>query len=210
MKSYTIIIAVSALALSSIETFAQGKVSISSTSQQLLTYSTDPAKLLPADAAKAGTVVASRNAGSTPGDFKFQLWGASGNTATLDQLVAVSSVFAVNFAANGRMQATSVTLPDGSGGMPAMPNGVHTFQIRFMDKQATSWSDVVNSTTLYRGTTMLFTATAGSAPNNLSTTGTPTFSSWGPGAIEFMVPEPASASIVGLGLASLLIFRRRK
>jgi hypothetical protein len=85
MKSYTIIIALSALALSSIETFAQGKVSISSTSQQLLTYSTDPAKLLPADAAKAGTVVVSRNAGSTAGDFKFQLWGASGNTATLDQ-----------------------------------------------------------------------------------------------------------------------------
>lgn len=173
MNSYTIIIAASALALTSINTYAQGKVSISSTSQQLLTYASNPTDLKPGDAAKAGTVVTSRNAGSTAGDFKFQLWGASGNSATVQQLVAVSSIFAVNFAANGRMQATSVTLPDGGGGMPAMPNGVHSFQIRFMDTAAASWADVTSNPLLYRGATPLFTATAGSAPNNLSTTGTP-------------------------------------
>jgi len=208
MKKTTLIIAASVLAISAINGLAQGKVSIANTASQLLTYASDPTMLKPTDAAKAGTVVVSRNAGSTAGDFKFQLWGASGNSATVDQLVPVSAVFAVNFAANGRVQATSVTLPDAA---PAMPNGVHTFQLRFLDNQATSWADIAANPLLYRGMSPVFTSTAGSAPNNISTTGTPSFSTWGPGAITFqIVPEPATASIVGLGLASLLIFRRRK
>lgn len=211
MKKTTLIIAASVLAISAINGLAQGKVSIANTASQLLTYSSNPTLLKPTDAAKAGTVVVSRNAGSTAGDFKFQLWGASGNSATVDQLVPVSSVFAVNFAANGRVQATSVTLPDGTGGTPAMPNGVHTFQVRFLDTQANSWADIAANPLLYRGMSPVFTSTAGSAPNNISTTGTPSFSTWGPGSITFqIVPEPATASIVGLGLASLLIFRRRK
>lgn len=205
MKKTTLIIAASVLAISAINGLAQGKVSIANTASQLLTYSSDTTMLKPTDAAKAGTVVVSRNAGSTAGDFKFQLWGAPGNSATVDQLVPVSSVFAVNFAANGRVQATSVTLPDG------MPNGVHTFQVRFLDTQASSWADIAANPLLYRGLSPVFTSTAGSSPNNISTTGTPSFSTWGPGAITFqIVPEPATASIVGLGLASLLIFRRRK
>jgi len=210
MKKSIVLIAASVLALNSLDTFAQGKVSIASTSSQLLTYAATSADLKPGDAALAGTVVLSRNAGSANGNFKFQLWGATGAGATVGQLVPVSAVFAANFAANGRPQATSVSLPDGAGGTPAMPNGVHSFQLRYMDASANSWADVLNNAMLYRGASPLFTSTAGSAPNNISTVGTPSFSTWSPGAISFaVVPEPASAAIVGLGLASLLIFRRR-
>lgn len=211
MKKSIVIIAASIIALGSINALAQGKVQISNTSLQVLTYASSAADLKPADAAKAGTAVLSRNTGSTPGDFKFQLWGAPGDSATLNQLVAVSDVYSVNFAANGRVQASPVTLPDGSGGTLAMPAGRHTFQVRFMDVAANSWSDVANNPLLYRGASPVFTSIAGSAPNTISTTGTPSFSTWGPGMITFqIVPEPASAAIVGLGLASLLIFRRRK
>lgn len=214
MKTLLIVIATAGFAISM---FAQGKVNIVNDSAHLLKYSSNPADLKPSDAALAGTSVSSPS--SPNNTWMMSLYG---NTApgmgelSLTLLANPSAVtaFAAGSPAAGRFNAISMDLPAGYAGGTAVDLQLHSFQIRLWQKTAanyTSYDAALSSGLAYTAKTPVFNMNPGlSAPNSMASSLSPSFSTWAAGNIIAVVPEPASASLVGLGLASLLIFRRRK
>ena len=184
--------------------FAQGKVSLVNDATRLFVYG-QANTLKPGDAALSGTGLPQTSA------FKYALWGAAG-TGTTDPaaLVKVSNDFMFSTAALplGRLGGNAVTLPSN----PAFPSATFaTFQIRTWEATFSSYADAVTGLG-YVGASPVFTVKPGAAvPNPLNSTLASAGSTWAPGLVAVgIIPEPASAAIIGLGLASLLIFRRRK
>jgi hypothetical protein len=208
----TLIATLAALSLAS-GAFAQGFVQVINNSTRLLKYSSNPAELRPADAAKAGTAVVSL---ATPNNtWMMELWANTSSTVVPEaQLGLVSGALACGAPVAGRFNGVNVTLPTGYAGGPASAPAPNTFQIRFWEKTAAnyaSYTAALTSGLAYTAKSPVFTMNPGpSAPNSMATTASPSFSTWAAGDIVAIVPEPATASLVGLGLASLLIFRRRK
>jgi hypothetical protein len=197
--------------------FAQGQVQIINDANHLLKYSSNPAFLKPADAAKAGTAVASPS--SPNNTWMLELWGnpATGvgeGALTLLQIAGVPITGPVGGPVAGRFSGVNKTLPTGFPGGAASAPAPNSFQIRLWEKTAanyTSYAAALASGLAYTAKTPVFTMNPGpSAPNNMVAAASPSFSTWAAGEIVAIVPEPASASLIGLGLASLLIFRRRK
>ena len=205
-----------ALTVIAIGAFAQGKVNIINDNNHLVKWSADPAKLKPQQAAVAGQSVA-----TTTSFISLQLYGKTGNSGTADGLVALGNpiVFPNGGATAGRWTGSSLTISTTAGvqgGVAAnspidIPAGPGTFQLRFWENTYANYGAAYGVG--YTGESPVFTMSVGGATaNSIVGTGTPAFSTWAVGqhvALQ-VVPEPASASIVGLGLASLLIFRRRK
>jgi len=193
--------------------FAQGVVQVINNSTHLLKYSSNPAQLRPSDAALAGTSVVSATA---PGNtWMMELWAnVSSSVVPEAQLQLVSSALSAGSGVAGRFNGVNVTLPLGYPGGAASTPAPNTFQIRFWEKTAanyTSYAAALASGLAYTAKTPVFTMNPGpSAPNSIVSSASPSFSTWASGDIVAIVPEPASASIIGLGLAGLLIFRRRK
>lgn len=193
--------------------FAQGKVTLINDNSHLLKYSSNPAELRPSDAAKAGTSVASPS--SPNNTWMMELWANTSATATEGQLVLLAgSALPAGSVTAGRINGQAFTLPTGYTGGPAATPVPASFQIRLWEKTAanySSYSAALASGLAYTAKTPVFTMNPGPASaNSMVSAASPSFSTWAAGDIVAIVPEPATASIVGLGLASLLIFRRRK
>lgn len=93
---------------------------------------------------------------------------------------------------------------------PALPGGVTTFiQIKVWDAQYPNY-EAAYAAQAYQGKTTVFTMTPGTSITYPSTlNGGNTTMQQVPIVVE-LVPEPASAAVMGLGIAGMLIFRRRK
>lgn len=199
MKKHILTIALSAISLAA---FAQGKVAVQNDATRLVSYTTDTTYLLAADAGKAGTAVPNTSV------LKYQLYASPGDMTA--NWMAVGPVTTLQSGSPaGRIAALPVTLPSS----PAFPGSTRaTFQIKFFDASVASYDAAASVLGKYYGATPVFTAIPGASANNpLWQPNTPSLSTWAAGAVYVgvNVPEPASASIIGLGLASLLVFRRR-
>ena len=192
--------------------FAQGKVTIINDNSHLLKYSSSTADLRPADAALAGASVASPS--GINASWAMQLYGNPSATATQGMLAALGTWANAGGPVAGRFSGVALTLPTGYPGGPVAATVPASFQVRLWEKTAnnyTSFEAAKASGLAYYAMTPVFTMNPGPASaNSIVAGGTPSFSTWAAGDIVALVPEPASASIIGLGLASLLIFRRRK
>jgi len=204
-----------ALTVIAVGAFAQGKVNIINDNNHLVRWDTVAANLKPAEQASAGAAVA-----TTTSFISLQLYGKAGNSGTADGLVALGGprVFPNRSSTAGRFNGASLTISTTTGvqGGVAMnspidiPAGPGTFQLRLWENSFANYGAALGKG--YTGQSPVFTMTVGSSTaNSIVSSITPAFSTWAAGPVYLsVVPEPATASIVGLGLASLLIFRRRK
>jgi len=209
MKTLLIVLATVGAAASAL---AQGQLTLINDNSHLLKYSSSAADLKPADVALAGASVVSPSGATAR--WAMQLYGNPSATATEGMLVALGNWANAGGPVAGRFSGVALTLPTGyPGGLAATPV-FNSFQLKLWEKTAanfTSFEAAVASGTGYFAKTGVFTVNPGPASaNSLVAAGSPGLSTWAPGNIVAMVPEPASASIIGLGLAGLLIFRRRK
>lgn len=206
MKKILITLAVVGLAASS---FAQGTVAFGNSGTTALRYTSD--------AAQAGAGLAGLKL--FPGtSFIVGLYvGASGANEGALTLVKTTTIAASATA------STSALAGVFSGGNPLdvgrPDNAPANFMIKAWSAGFASYEAALLNPTLttYAGKSALSTVTLGGggtpAAIIISATGVaPGTVGTGPVApfTVALVPEPASASIIGLGLASLLIFRRRK
>jgi hypothetical protein len=205
-----------AVTLVCVGAFAQGKLSFANDSTRLVYFSTDVTKLNTGDAAKANNAVTAALISSLSGapSWTVALWGGtSANSLTLQTVATGWS------AAAGRWTAANTTFASLGTTTPAF------FQIQIYDSRATSAADAWNHVGWYAGETAVFTALPQpSSYNPIYQSATPVSSTWtagavtgivggnGTGAIEMyaIVPEPGTFALAGLGMATLLIFRRRK
>jgi hypothetical protein len=101
------------------------------------------------------------------------------------------------------------------------------FQVQVYDSVAGSYAAAAAATGEYYGESMLFqvNSSTGITPNSIVNSGGTAHSTWAPGvatvtagnvlgleaiALQANVPEPTTIALAGLGIASLMIFRRRK
>lgn len=195
MKKYLLVAVVTLAGV--VSGFAQGTVTFANGTATLIRYTTDVSFLKPSDIALAGSALPVGAA-----------WSAalySGPTgSTVDALAMIGAVVNISPVAgrvNAGTRTTAATTAPGASGL---------FQIRIWETaNGNSYESAYGKG--YQGVSQMVTSATGGA-------GTP------PGAavalntqlIPFgsiyvaQVPEPASAAILGLGMASLLIFRRRK
>jgi len=209
MKTILVLLATVGIATGA---FAQGKVQLINNSTHLLTYSSNPADLKAGDAALAGTAIASPV--SPNNTWMMELWGNPSTSAVEGSLVKLGGPYAAGAPVAGRFNGVNVDLPTGYPGGAASTPALNSFQIRFWEKTAANYLSYADALlgSGYAAKTTVFTANPGpAAANSLVLATTPSFSTWAAGPIvATVVPEPASASLIGLGLASLLIFRRRQ
>lgn len=207
MKKILIVAAATLVASSA---FAQGLLNwqTSSSSASTIKYGTDAQF-----GALSGTVYDGTYAGSTP--LKAGIWVGPAGAAESALVLDAASVKTVGTAGPTKGNITGVTSYAVTGyGMGANI----TLQVRAWS--GASWG--LGSVAGKSGVTQI--TLGGPAPTPAvvawTTTGLSPSSKWdsvaptgsGPlaGFTLSIVPEPASASLLGLGLASLLIFRRRK
>jgi len=198
MKKTLATLAICALAVGA---FAQGKVTFGNPNHPV-TIVNDTVRLTNAEKNPALAGLAAPQAGS-PNDvlglLTAQLWaGTTAGNMTLQSTVGPAGLAGLN---DGIFRNTPVTLT----GVPAGPI---FFQIFLWETTALSWDAASTGTRMWYGSTAVFTATAGSfAGNPLDNAG------WPAGPITLTanpVPEPSTFVLAGLGIASLLLFRRRK
>lgn len=201
-----------------VSAFAQGKLQFVNDSTRVVYFTSDTAKLNAADASKANNALTSALIGSLDGApaLKVTLWGGttSGNLSLQTTITTWSP-------SAGRWTSTSVALNS-----PLAGGTMAYFQIQIYDGRATSAADAWTHLGWYAGSSEVFTAIpqiatyspindpAGAAASTWAV-GTHTGlinAATSKGAIEVWatVPEPGTLALAGLGLASLLIFRRRK
>jgi hypothetical protein len=191
-----------ALVATSVAAFAQGKVLFGNDSVHLFVIGNS----LPADAAFGGGNTTNTSAGAIPASLP------SG-------VVLVAGLYAGTSSSSLALQSTT-TILNGTGlpqpGRMANRNTILTIPgtvTQFF--QIAIWDSAVLSPDLsqtYRGYSPIFTAIPGTSvtyPSLLP--GGPSASTWvAANLVVNAVPEPSSFALAGLGMASLLIFRRRK
>lgn len=193
-----------ALVATSVAAFAQGKVLFGNDSLHLFVIG----NALPADAAFGGGAVA----------------GSVGSISTTNAplpsgVTLVAGLYAGTSSSSLTLQSTT-TILSGTGlpqpGRMANRNTIlniagaapQFFQIAIWDSAVAS----PGLSLTYRGFSAIFTAIPGTSvtyPSLLP--GGPSASTWAAANLVVnAVPEPSSLALAGLGMASLLIFRRRK
>ena len=199
MKKTLVVLAVCVVAVGA---FAQGKVTFGNDANHLIVINSDPA-LAKNDAALAGVAAPQiGTASDVMSSLKAQLWGGlDAGSMTLQ-----STLDPAGFAglADGRLANASVTLTGIAGGATGF------FQILIFESSAADYAAASTGTELWYASTPVFSGAAGGfAPTPLTS-----FATWTAGDITLtanpIVPEPSTLALAGLGIASLLLFRRRK
>ena len=195
MKKTLVLLATFAVAVGAL---AQGKV----------TFGNGPSHLIVIDT-RAGFYKATETPGAAAtqigvgtavmGTLTAQLWaGTAAGSLTLQ-----STLNPAGFAglADGRLANVGVTLT----GVPA---GNAFFQVLLFETSAGSYHAALNGVNLWYGQSPVFQAAAGSfAPTPIDS-----MAGWAatPMVLSANIPEPSTFVLAGLGVASLLLFRRRK
>lgn len=198
----TLIVAV--LAAMSLSAFAQGKVAFVNDANRLFVFA-DAAHMKAADVALAGTSI---NTGVTPLPSGITLvtalfGGTSAGAITQQKSLLLNTAAAVP--TPGRMASQSTILTGVPGAATAY------FQVSIWDN-AYPTPAAAAAALSYSYESAVFTATPGASLSYPSIVpGGPAASTWASGNLVVgMVPEPNSMAIAGLGIASMLVFRRRK
>jgi hypothetical protein len=179
--------------------FAQGKVTFGNDTAHAVTLSSDPNLVKPGYAVSTLAPQAG-GANDVMGLLTAQLWaGTSAGNMTLQSTVAPAGLAGLD---PGIFRNTPVTLT----GVPAGPI---FFQIYLWETSGGSYDAARTGANLWYGSTAVYDGTAGSfaGPPLAQSAGWPA----GPIILQANpVPEPSTFVLAGLGLASLLLFRRRK
>jgi hypothetical protein len=198
MKKTLVVLAVCAVAVGA---FAQGKVTFGNDANHLIVINADPA-LAKGNAALAGLAAPQIGvANDVMSSLTAQLWaGASASSLTLQSTLAPAGLAGL---ADGRLANASVTLTGIAGGATGF------FQILIFETSAGDYAAASSQPGLWYASTATFSGTAGGfAPTPLTS-----MADWTAGNITLTanpIPEPSTFVLAGLGIASLLLFRRRK
>jgi hypothetical protein len=166
--------------------FGQGQVTVANNATSLVRID-DPV---------AGTAV-------PVGSISFQLYFAAGNNQPAGSLNPVGPIFPTSAVAAGRMANTVVDIP--TAVVPA--GGAATFQIWAWTSSFASYDAAFNGGGLIgKSITFNGTTSVGGPPPPLPVS----LAGLYPGFAVTAVPEPSTFVLAGLGIASLLLFRRRK
>ena len=215
--------------------FAQGKLAFVNNNDQLIYFSYDKGKLVPADKDKVVGGVAL--AGSSLYTGVGSTIAALANTPTLvaalfggtssSSLTRLTTTTIGNSALGGFVNLVNVALPS-SGTTGAFPSGVPAwFQFQIYDSRATSAADAWSVLNMYAGQSILFLATPQASYAAIYLKAAPVSSTMPSGTVNVLdytgfpgykglievwatIPEPSTFALAGMGLASLLILRRRK
>jgi len=179
--------------------FAQGKVTFGNGATHLVTIDTRGAYAGNEAPGSAASQIGVGNA--VMGSLTAQLWaGTAAGSLTLQGTFAPAG--AAGFP-DGRFLNSAVTLTGIGSGVNAF------FQIQIWQTSAGSYNNALTGQNLWYGISPVFTATTGSfAPTPLDAS-----AGWPAGPITLSantIPEPSTFALAGLGVASLLLFRRRK
>jgi len=217
-------------ALVCVSAFGQGKLVFQNASSQAIYFTPNTANLDAGDASVAGDGLYTGGNLGIGGPSISVLTGSPTLIAALYGGTSASSLALVSLNTIGNADLEGQTVAE-SVSFASLPNGTPAFfQIQVFDSRATAddtqagggaayaWTQVG----WYAGESAVFTAVPQSSYSALSLTavscnlGTGTFNvkdySGEKGLIQVyaVVPEPTSFALAGLGLATLLIFRRRK
>jgi hypothetical protein len=197
-------LAVLATVVIAVGAFAQGKV-VFGNANHPVTIINDGALLSAAGKSSTLAGLAAPQAGAANdvlGLLTAQLWaGTTAGNMSLVSTVPQAGIAGFN---DGIFRNTPVTLPAGlAAGTEA------SFQIFLWEATAGSYTAAQTGSGLWYGSSAVFTATPGAIA------GVPLANSagWPNGPISLTanpVPEPSTFVLAGLGIASLLLFRRRK
>lgn len=201
MKKTLAILAICAVAVGA---FAQGKVTFGNDGNHLVQVINDGARLTQSGKTAALAGLAAPQIG-TPnnvmGLLKAELWaGTSAGSLAVQSTLNPAGLAGL---ADGRLNNVSVTLTGIAGGATGF------YQILIYEATAASYAAAQSGQGLWYASTPVFSGAAGSfAPTPLTS-----FASWTQGPITLNanpIPEPSTFVLAGLGVASLLLFRRRK
>jgi hypothetical protein len=201
MKKTLAILTTCVLAVSA---FAQGKVTFGNDGNHLIVFVNDPSRLTSASgqnfASLAGLALPQLGtAQNTLNLFTAQLFAGT-SAGAVSTLVATQAPTGIAGNPDGRLANQTVTLP---AGFPATTPTF--FQIRIWETSAGNYANAL--ATHVSGQTAVFSASPGSFAYSFLTTST----DWsGPITMSGPIPEPSTFVLAGLGLVSLLLFRRRK
>lgn len=193
--------------------FAQGKVGMQNSVSSIIQLTSDTSKIVAGDAGLAGQAIG--NSTVLPSGKKLVAGLYAGTSSTSLSLYSPRAASATTGDARGYV----MTLTANAAGLipltqyqlasPLILGGTASFlQIKVWDTQYATYELALGQLGAYTGSTAVFPFTPGGSTTYPSTATAILPNS--PIVVSATVPEPASAAIVGMGLASLLIFRRRK
>jgi len=205
--------------LACVAAFAQGKVGFQNDSLHLVYFNPDPSKVLAADVALAGQPTPLPTA-SLPSGVTLAADLYMGTASTSLTLYS-STTFDATAPGPGKWQNVAVATSN-----PFIAGGTSVF-VEVQVRDAASAAPATFAGTAfgtYYGTSEMFKFTLGSGIQNPVLWGAN--GNWAPGTFNLdataagtgsrgaiqisTVPEPASLALCGLGVAALVIFRRRK
>lgn len=168
--------------------FGQGQVTLANNATSLVRI----------DNAVSGTAV-------PVGTMSFQLYYGAGVNQPEGSLSPVGPIVGTSTVAAGRILNTVINIPN----PPVLPGGAATFQVWAWASSYASYAAAVSGGGLV-GKSVTFNATT--SPDILPPPTPTTLAGLYPGfaVTAAVVPEPSTFVLAGLGIASLLLFRRRK